>query len=172
PRLLRVVLLWNNYWMSCDWVDWIDSLCGSFFFFFSSRRRHTRSYGDWSSDVCSSDLPRPTSGHDAQHRWPGHPADTYVPQDKLLPGILDFFAERVFGDDRRELLATDLDRDTDDAFVAWQEQVTAVERTIADLDARRGRLLDALETTDDPDGLLAQDVNRRLIEIAQQQHAK
>src|SRR5207248_4686784 len=22
-----------------------------------SRRRHTRSYGDWSSDVCSSDLP-------------------------------------------------------------------------------------------------------------------
>src|SRR5207248_7623093 len=30
------------------------SLC--FFFFFSSRRRHTRSYGDWSSDVCSSDL--------------------------------------------------------------------------------------------------------------------
>src|SRR6266516_7096096 len=27
-----------------------------FFFFFSSRRRHTISYGDWSSDVCSSDL--------------------------------------------------------------------------------------------------------------------
>src|SRR6266705_1169681 len=27
-----------------------------FVFFFSSRRRHTRSYGDWSSDVCSSDL--------------------------------------------------------------------------------------------------------------------
>src|SRR5438105_9205443 len=27
------------------------------FFFFSSRRRHTRSTRDWSSDVCSSDLP-------------------------------------------------------------------------------------------------------------------
>src|SRR5256885_8346995 len=26
-------------------------------FFFSSRRRHTRLQGDWSSDVCSSDLP-------------------------------------------------------------------------------------------------------------------
>src|SRR5437879_12342323 len=25
-------------------------------FFFSSRRRHTRYIGDWSSDVCSSDL--------------------------------------------------------------------------------------------------------------------
>src|SRR5699024_11826977 len=31
------------------------SLCR--FFFFSSRRRHTRSKRDWSSDVCSSDLP-------------------------------------------------------------------------------------------------------------------
>src|SRR5256885_11781918 len=32
------------------------------FFFFSSRRRHTRLQGDWSSDVCSSDL-----GHGAAH---------------------------------------------------------------------------------------------------------
>src|SRR6266511_5884992 len=30
------------------------------FFFFSSRRRHTRFSRDWSSDVCSSDLPTPT----------------------------------------------------------------------------------------------------------------
>src|SRR5256885_11493022 len=29
-------------------------------FFFSSRRRHTRLQGDWSSDVCSSDLFAPT----------------------------------------------------------------------------------------------------------------
>src|SRR5258705_10190593 len=35
----------------------IDSLC----FFFSSRRRHTRCLSDWSSDVCSSDLIRPTA---------------------------------------------------------------------------------------------------------------
>src|SRR5205814_5479358 len=28
-----------------------------FMFFFSSRRRHTRCLSDWSSDVCSSDLP-------------------------------------------------------------------------------------------------------------------
>src|SRR6266850_6323235 len=31
-----------------------EYLC--FCFFFSSRRRHTRLQGDWSSDVCSSDL--------------------------------------------------------------------------------------------------------------------
>src|SRR5256885_4994402 len=33
----------------------------AFFFFFSSRRRHTRLQGDWSSDVCSSDLLRELS---------------------------------------------------------------------------------------------------------------
>src|ERR1017187_1704919 len=31
-------------------------MCAFHFFFFSSRRRHTRYIGDWSSDVCSSDL--------------------------------------------------------------------------------------------------------------------
>src|SRR5256885_13315159 len=34
-------------------------------FFFSSRRRHTRLQGDWSSDVCSSDL---AGGRGSQRR--------------------------------------------------------------------------------------------------------
>src|SRR3989442_1780039 len=34
-----------------------------FFFFFSSRRRHTRCGRDWSSDVCSSDLPVEPGAH-------------------------------------------------------------------------------------------------------------
>src|SRR6266702_2766950 len=37
----------------------------SFFFFFSSRRRHTRWPRDWSSDVCSSDLPLKQVSKDA-----------------------------------------------------------------------------------------------------------
>src|SRR6266480_6466642 len=43
------------------------------FFFFSSRRRHTRLTCDWSSDVCSSDLPRPETGpgvSDRRYRQP------------------------------------------------------------------------------------------------------
>src|SRR5205814_4836392 len=41
-----------------------------FYFFFSSRRRHTRCLSDWSSDVCSSDLPaRAVEG--AQEGGPG-----------------------------------------------------------------------------------------------------
>src|SRR5260370_25171375 len=37
-----------------DCVSTLDICC---IFFFSSRRRHTRFKCDWSSDVCSSDLP-------------------------------------------------------------------------------------------------------------------
>src|SRR3712207_7779725 len=37
------------------------------FFFFSSRRRHTRYWRDWSSDVCSSDLVRVRPGKRTQH---------------------------------------------------------------------------------------------------------
>src|SRR5437762_8893464 len=36
--------------------SFVDEYFCSVFFFFSSRRRHTRYIGDWSSDVCSSDL--------------------------------------------------------------------------------------------------------------------
>src|SRR5215467_10860093 len=38
------------------------------FFFFSSRRRHTRLQGDWSSDVCSSDLSRSRRSSRARRR--------------------------------------------------------------------------------------------------------
>src|SRR5437763_16827465 len=34
----------------------VPNSCAGCVFFFSSRRRHTRYIGDWSSDVCSSDL--------------------------------------------------------------------------------------------------------------------
>src|SRR5256885_11825691 len=51
-------------------------------FFFSSRRRHTRLQGDWSSDVCSSDLYFGTS----LHKWLYAPKGTgmlYVKRDKI-----------------------------------------------------------------------------------------
>src|SRR6266568_8324141 len=48
-----------------------------FFFFFSSRRRHTRWNCDWSSDVCSSDLPS------ARRTPPGRA----VPRHRRLAGV-------------------------------------------------------------------------------------
>src|SRR5256885_8542282 len=53
--------LWNDSRAQCRRVDDVraqsDEHVVLIFFFFSSRRRHTRLQGDWSSDVCSSDLP-------------------------------------------------------------------------------------------------------------------
>src|SRR2546427_4977458 len=43
----------------CLWLCYYSRFV-LFFFFFSSRRRHTRFDCDWSSDVCSSDLPAST----------------------------------------------------------------------------------------------------------------
>src|SRR2546426_10178897 len=50
------------------------------FFFFSSRRRHTRLQGDWSSDVCSSDLGTA-------------PATLWVAAESLMKGWTRLIAE-------------------------------------------------------------------------------
>src|SRR5437762_13171531 len=56
------------------------------FFFFSSRRRHTRYIGDWSSDVCSSDLLQQTAGADILRRLVAN-ADILV--ENYRPGVMD-----------------------------------------------------------------------------------
>src|SRR5574341_1219649 len=48
-------------------------------FFFSSRRRHTRLVGDWSSDVCSSDLPCGCETHSPLCPRMEHPSPTAPP---------------------------------------------------------------------------------------------
>src|SRR3712207_6917494 len=51
----------DNIWMVLVLLAVGIVLC-ILFFFFSSRRRHTRYWRDWSSDVCSSDLRRSVAG--------------------------------------------------------------------------------------------------------------
>src|SRR5699024_12085184 len=50
-----------------------------FTFFFSSRRRHTRSKRDWSSDVCSSDLPPRQVHHDRPSSVPVLTIEIFIP---------------------------------------------------------------------------------------------
>src|SRR2546426_8247309 len=64
-----------------------------FIFFFSSRRRHTRLQGDWSSDVCSSDLNTASTTrqyHLAQRAqdlgWPAHLV-VVIDQDQGRSGV-------------------------------------------------------------------------------------
>src|SRR5256885_1178124 len=58
------------------------------FFFFSSRRRHTRLQGDWSSDVCSSDLER------------GRVVATSVYMTALSPNDIDWYVASGEGRDK------------------------------------------------------------------------
>src|SRR5256885_11482785 len=51
--IMSLTLTSTLRWRSSYYMELTGDL---FFFFFSSRRRHTRLQGDWSSDVCSSDL--------------------------------------------------------------------------------------------------------------------
>src|SRR5690348_2065408 len=46
----------NKVWIATDRSRARRCVEACVYFFFSSRRRHTRWTGDWSSDVCSSDL--------------------------------------------------------------------------------------------------------------------
>src|SRR5256885_13070660 len=64
------------------------------FFFFSSRRRHTRLQGDWSSDVCSSDLrpSRPTA-----RRSHVRTARALAPREQARGPRLQASAKRFFG---------------------------------------------------------------------------
>src|SRR5437762_12420055 len=67
---------------------------GVFFFFFSSRRRHTRYIGDWSSDVCSSDLAHEASAiragvADAMRRSWTRPLSTIGSSVNLDPVLQD-----------------------------------------------------------------------------------
>src|SRR5437763_1263552 len=83
-------------------------------FFFSSRRRHTRYIGDWSSDVCSSDLDSGDWRTNAtaagvytrvlKSVGPGDIVVEHVASDQTaeaLPGIIDRSEERRVGKEGR-----------------------------------------------------------------------
>src|SRR5256885_13011959 len=63
------------------------------FFFFSSRRRHTRLQGDWSSDVCSSDLypgAEPGGGGYVAQRMLAAPTERDAMRTTLLFNVLHY----------------------------------------------------------------------------------
>src|SRR5215203_6239947 len=70
---------------------------GALTFFFSSRRRHTRYWRDWSSDVCSSDL---FEHHMSVRRIWEAPRVT-LPYSELQWGTIDALGKQVDADLRR-----------------------------------------------------------------------
>src|SRR5256885_12390227 len=73
PAKIRSLSAGRPYERMSSW----RAACGSAVcFFFSSRRRHTRLQGDWSSDVCSSDLQKGQLTH--RYSFSGQPGTTVV----------------------------------------------------------------------------------------------
>src|SRR5256885_9594754 len=81
--------------------------------FFSSRRRHTRLQGDWSSDVCSSDLLRITAALIAADTGYGLWSESYIRllqkpddllsvQEEIARAIVDALNVRLFTTQRSE----------------------------------------------------------------------
>src|SRR6266446_9112010 len=56
PTAISIFVCLSMVQLMAVFISMRCTLCGYFLLFFSSRRRHTRLQGDWSSDVCSSDL--------------------------------------------------------------------------------------------------------------------
>jgi site-specific DNA recombinase len=105
-------------------------------------------------------------------RFPGHPATVYVRDDLLVGAVHRFFATRVLGPERQDRLRADLqDQATTRPATRQADQRKALDRSLADLDRREGRLIiRTLETQDDPDGVLADRVRIRLAELLQERH--
>src|SRR5215467_8641704 len=69
-----------------------------YFFFFSSRRRHTRLQGDWSSDVCSSDLQPNLAGKNLRRELFGfHPGGCVARTAKVAIASERELATRMAG---------------------------------------------------------------------------
>src|SRR3712207_8642246 len=75
-------------------MGWWPRSSDSWLFFFSSRRRHTRYWRDWSSDVCSSDLLGPLARGRARL-----PSDAARPL-QVLRRVLARLRPFLDGDDR------------------------------------------------------------------------
>lgn len=116
--------------------------------------------------------PRSVGRQVAADRQPEHPVSVLVRGDVLLGGVLEVFALRLFGPQRRALLAQDLPEVAGGEVAAWEARVQALQRTVADLQGRQACLVRTLEERDDPDGALFEQIARRLGELDREQKTK
>jgi hypothetical protein len=116
--------------------------------------------------------PRSVGRQVAAQRQPEHPASVLVRGDLLLRGVLEFFALRLFGPERRALLAQDLPNVARGEVAAWEARVQALQRTLADLQSHQARLVRTLEERDDPGGTLFEQIARRLGDLHREQQTK
>src|SRR5207245_1424720 len=117
--------------------------------FFSSRRRHTRCYRDWSSDVCSSDLATTKTGSTASYFLRRGAQDSRNDIRHVVP-LFRFFSQSALPRCRETIVfrlalvfrLTPFARDPALVFQAIQRRI---QRALLNLQAILRNLLDAQE---------------------------
>jgi site-specific DNA recombinase len=107
-------------------------------------------------------------GQAAEDRFPGH-GSVWIREDDLLKGLSGFLAQRIFGPERRELLAQDLVETDTRTETDRVERIHSLRKTLTDIRARGERLMLQLETQDDPDGTLFARVRDRVTGLAREE---
>ena len=105
-------------------------------------------------------------------RFPGHPASIWVREDALLAGVAEFFATRLLGPTRAELLAADLGQLDHHAVAEQAASLDALHRSLDEITGRQDRLVRTLESQDDPAGTVFARVRDRLGELEAERQAK
>ena len=107
-------------------------------------------------------------GQAAGERFPGH-GSVWIREDDLLTALSAFLAARIFGPERRELLAADLSETDTRSESARHERLGALTKRLAEVRQRGDRLMMTLETQDDPDGTLFARVRERVGDLAREE---
>jgi hypothetical protein len=122
---------------------------------------------------CSPQLDRVGNPQD----YADHPRTVYVREDRLLDCVQTFFAQRVLGRDRAELLRHQMDKQGTHEGQDHKKRIAAVEKTIAELGRRQDNLMEEREakTLDDNDEVgraWAERLRARFADLENQRRAK
>ncbi|MEU3962941.1 recombinase family protein [Streptomyces buecherae] len=98
----------------------------------------------------------------------GHPKSLWIRETRLLEPLHEFFATRVFGPERRAMLATALPETQAAEQHHHEQRERALDEALRDLRKRRDRQFSALELADNPDRRFVQGVQARVAEIDDQ----
>jgi site-specific DNA recombinase len=115
--------------------------------------------------------PAGNHGRSAYERFPNHPKTVHVREDLLLHAVIDFFAQRVFGPDRKPLLLAHMQEADRYASTEKARRIRALERSVGSIEEKISRQVRNLERQDDEDGALFRRVQDSIRELESEKAA-
>jgi site-specific DNA recombinase len=103
-------------------------------------------------------------------KYEGHPATIYMREDLIVSAVNEFFAQRVFGNARREMFVAGLDQAGDDDRHERDEERQRLRRKVADATRKQDNVLRQAEDAD-PNDPFAQGLRNRYNELEAERQA-